>query len=101
MLNNICSSYKVLQKLCSVEINSNIYLNVTQNTASSNLIFTFLLVSSATKRCYDSVLPTGPIYLNYHSHNFIYLITCCRCSFQYVGKTVQKLNERFNLIRQN
>ena len=30
-------------------------------------------------------------------YNDIYLITCCKCSLQYVGETLQKLNERFNL----
>lgn len=38
-------------------------------------------------------------YLNYHSPNAICLIICCRCSLQYFGETVQKLNERFNLYK--
>ena len=35
------------------------------------------------------------MYINCHSSNVIYLITCNDCHLQYVGETVQKLNERF------
>ena len=54
------------------------------------------VVSTVTKRVYDCVVPPGTVYLNCHSSNLIYLITCSNCCLQYVGETVQKLNERFN-----
>ena len=52
--------------------------------------------STTTGRIYDVVVPPGTIYLNDHTSNVIYLITCDRCRLQYVGETCQKLNERFN-----
>ena len=55
------------------------------------------MVSSVTKRSYDCIIPPGTISLNCHTSNVIYLITCEQCFLQYVGETVQKLNERFNL----
>ena len=47
-------------------------------------------ISSVTFRDYDCIVPPGTIYLNCHSSNVIYLITCSKCSLQYVGETVQK-----------
>ena len=55
------------------------------------------MASSVTKRSYDCIIPPGTISLNCHSSDVIYLITCEQCFLQYVGETVQKLNERFNL----
>ena len=52
-------------------------------------------VSSVTFRQYDCIVPPGTTYINCHSSNVIYLITCSKCSLQYVGETVQKINERF------
>ena len=37
------------------------------------------------------------IYLNANSPNVIYLITCCKRSRKYIGKTLQKLDEILNL----
>ena len=34
--------------------------------------------------------------LNCNSNNFVYLITCKKCSLQYVGSTVTKFRLRFN-----
>ena len=51
--------------------------------------------SSVTNRKYNCIVPDGTIYLNCHSSNLIYLLTCNNCSLQYVGETVLKLNERF------
>ena len=41
---------------------------------------------------YDCVIPLGAMHLNFHSPNSMYLITCCRCSPQYVGEAVQNLS---------
>ena len=41
------------------------------------------------------MIPPTILSLNYHS-NLIYLITCDPCHLQYVGETVQSLNERSN-----
>ena len=53
-------------------------------------------VSSCTCRVYDCITPPGTIYVNCHSRNVIYLLTCSTCGLQYVGETSQKLNERFS-----
>ena len=37
--------------------------------------------------------------LNCSTSNGVYLITCCRCGFQYDGETVQCLRNRFNSHR--
>ena len=34
--------------------------------------------------------------LNCSTSNCIYLITCCKCGLQYVGKTAQSLEDRFS-----
>ena len=52
--------------------------------------------STTTKRVYECIVPPGTIYINCHSSNIIYLVTCCKCGLQYVGETCQKLNKRFN-----
>ena len=56
-------------------------------------------VSSASKRLFDCIVPAGSSYIDCHSANVIYLITCNNCHLQYVGETVQKLNERFGWHR--
>ena len=53
------------------------------------------VASSVTHRIYDCKVPDGTMYINCHTSNVIYLITCNHCHLQYVGETVQKLNERF------
>ena len=52
------------------------------------------VVSSSTQRVYDVVVPPGSINLNCNSSNLIYLLTCTKCSLQYVGETIQGLNQR-------
>ena len=44
---------------------------------------------------YDWVT-NGFVYINCHSSNLVYLLTCDNCGLQYVGETVQKLSERFS-----
>ena len=51
--------------------------------------------SSVTHRIYDCKVPDGTMYINCHTSNVIYLITCSHCHLQNVGEMVQKLNERF------
>lgn len=52
--------------------------------------------SSCTKRLYDCVTSPGTVYLNCHSTNLIYLLTCATYGLQYVGETVQTLSSRFS-----
>ena len=56
-------------------------------------------ISSCTKRTYDCITPPGTIYVDCHSANLIYLLTCMKCGLQYVGETVQQLNARFTMHR--
>ena len=59
------------------------------------------VVSSCTKRIYECITPPpGSVYIDCNSANVIYLITCSNCNLQYVGETVQRLNQRFNKHRQ-
>ena len=53
-------------------------------------------VSTSTHRIYQSEIPVVTDSLDCNSSNVIYLITCKKCSLQYVGETAQKLRERFN-----
>ena len=54
------------------------------------------IVSTASKQLFGCVAPSGTVYFACHSANVSYIITCSRCSLQYVGETGQKINERFN-----
>ena len=54
------------------------------------------IVSSSTQRIYDVVIPPGTKFVNCQSSNLIYLLTCSKCSLQYVGETIQGLNQRFS-----
>ena len=54
------------------------------------------VLSTATKRVYNCIVPPGSTYINGHSSNVVYLITCDKCKLQYVGETCQNLNKRFN-----
>lgn len=56
-------------------------------------------ISSCTKRTYDCITPPGTVYIDCHSTNVIYLITCSTCGLQYVGETAQQLNARFTSHR--
>ena len=55
------------------------------------------VVSTVTHRIYDCIIPSSIISLNCHSSNLIYLLTCLTCYLQYVGETVQQINERFGI----
>jgi len=51
--------------------------------------------STLTRKNY-SIVNHNPNPLTCSSENIIYLITCSRCSIQYVGETKQKLSKRMN-----
>ena len=53
-------------------------------------------VSSSTHRIYKTIIPSKFNHVDCNTNNLIYLITCRKCSLQYVGETCQKLRERFN-----
>ena len=44
---------------------------------------------------YECLTPPGTKYVDCHSSNVIYLLTCSNCGLQYVGETSQQLNARF------
>ena len=54
------------------------------------------ILSTTTNRLYKCIVPAGSTYVNDHSSNVVYLITCNKCKLQYVGETSQNLNKRFN-----
>ena len=60
-----------------------------------NLILSKNVTSNVTGRTYEAINYTSSI-LSGHSQNTIYLRTCLKCNIQYVGETVQPLNERIN-----
>ena len=45
-------------------------------------------ISTCSKRIYDCITLPGTIYVDCHSANLIYLLTCCTCGLQYVEETV-------------
>ena len=51
------------------------------------------VLSTATKRLYNCIVPPGSTYINGHSSNVVYLITCDKCKLQYFGETCQNLNK--------
>ena len=73
------------------------FLDVVQNAADFK---TFILVNNilttTTNRLYECIVPASSTYVNDHSSNVVYLITCSKCKPQYVRETSQILNERFN-----
>ena len=52
------------------------------------------ILSTTTNRLYKCIVPAGSTYVNDHSSNVVYLITCNK--LQNVGETSQNLNKRFN-----
>jgi len=91
------SNFQALQEKCGNGSEVNIHRCGSKRCAFQNKFSPKdRVVSSCTHRTYDCVVPDGTIYINCHSSNVIYLITCCNCGLQYVGETCQKLNERFN-----
>ena len=54
------------------------------------------ILSTIINGLYKYIVPAGSTYRNDHSSNLVYLITCNKCKFQYVGETSQNLNKRFN-----
>ena len=75
-----------------------ISLDVGQNATNLKTnSFHFLMCSVIPlNRFYKCIVSTGRTYLNDHSSNMIYLITCNKYKFQYVGKTSQNLSKRSN-----
>ena len=45
------------------------------------------VVSSPSKQIFDCSAPSGPVYLDCHSPNIFYIITCSGCSPQYAKET--------------
>ena len=53
-------------------------------------------LSTTTNRLYKCIVRAGSTYVNDHSSNMVYLITCNKYKLQNVGETSQNLNKRFN-----
>ena len=51
------------------------------------------ILSTTTNRLYKCIVPAGSTYVNDHSSNVVYLITCNKCKLQYLGETFQNLNK--------
>ena len=54
------------------------------------------ILSTTTNRLYKRIVPAGSTYINDHSANVVYLITCNICKLQYVGETSQNINKISN-----
>ena len=54
------------------------------------------ILSTTTNRLYKCIVPAGSTYVNDHSSNVVYLITCNKYKLHYVGETSQNLKKRFN-----
>ena len=54
------------------------------------------ILSTTTTRLYKCIVPAGSTYINDHSSNVFYLVTCNKSKLQYVGETFQNLNKRFS-----
>ena len=63
-----------------------------------NLTLSKIVTSNVTGRTFEAVNFTKE-KLSHRSQNTIYLCTCLSCNIQYVGETVQQLNERMNTHR--
>ena len=93
---NKISEFQNLKEKCGDGSELHIHRCGSKKCSFQNIFFPLdRVVSSTTHRIYDCVVPDDTVYVNCHSSNVIYLITCCNCGLQYVGETCQKLNERF------
>ena len=54
------------------------------------------VLSTTTYGLYECIASAGSTYVNDHSSNVDYLITCNKFKLQYVGEASQNLNKRFN-----
>ena len=44
-------------------------------------------ISTCSKRIYDCVIQPGSTYIDCHTSNVIYMLTCSTCGLQYIGET--------------
>ena len=44
-------------------------------------------ISTCTKRIYNCITPPGTVYVDCHTSNVIYMLTCSSCGLQYIGET--------------
>ena len=54
------------------------------------------VLCTTTNRLYKCIVPAGSTYVNDHSSNVVYLITCNKWILQYVREASQNLNKIFN-----
>ena len=78
----------------------NIYKFISERCKlKANFVSRDLALSSTNNGLYDWIFPAGILYVDCHSSNAFYLITCNEFYMQYVGDTVHTLNEKFNSHR--
>ena len=78
----------------------NIYKFISERCKlKANFVSRDLALSSINNGLYDWIFLAGILYVDCHSSNAFYLITCNEFYMQYVGDTVHTLNEKFNSHR--
>lgn len=78
----------------------NIYKFISERCKlKANFVSRDLALSSTNNGLYDWIFLAGILYVDCHSSNAFYLITCNEFYMQYVGDTVHTLNEKFNSHR--
>ena len=56
------------------------------------------VLNTTTNRSYKYIVAAGSIYINDHSSNVVYLITCNKYELQYVGETSQNLKNSIGIF---
>ena len=86
---------------CVVTGHLNLFVNVNQNICKlkPNFVSRDKVISTSIKNIFDCVVRNGTAYNDCNSPNGKYKFNCNRCSLQYVGKDVQRVNKRFNWHR--
>ena len=56
------------------------------------------VLNTTTNRSYKYTVAAGSIYINDHSSNVVYLITCNKYELQYVGETSQNLKNSIGIF---
>ena len=57
---------------------------------------TSIIISTATKRTYKTLNHEYPAFCDCSSSNVVYLLSCNKCSLQYVGQTGRQLRKRIS-----
>ena len=74
-----------------------IYLEIVVMVATAKLFVATLRDLVSILWTYDCVTPQCTVWINFHSSNIIYLITCDKFQLHYVEEIVQKLKNETHL----